>query len=102
MKLNRKQLRKLILEEVKHSNNRLDEIVPVVAIPLGVLVAAGLAGSTVEAEDVYKKLDPKVQKELEKVYKTLKDTMSYLSEDALEDVIAAAINAVGKKVGIID
>lgn len=101
MKLNRKQLRRLVIEELQRSNyGRLDEVAFV--IPLGMLVAAGIAVNNAEAEDVYKKLDPKVQKEMERVYTTLKDTLTYLSEDALEDVIAAAINKVAKFAGIID
>ena len=105
MKITRRQLRKIINEEA----NSINELVPLaiaahtlpVALTaaakskiLGAIVAAGLAVSTVDADDFFKKLDPEVREKIIKAYDSILESLDWLGEDAMEDALAAVINKI--------
>jgi ATP-dependent protease HslVU (ClpYQ) peptidase subunit len=120
MKISRRQLRKIIREELllevgvatagattavmaapaaalsaasaARSAVGLAVIAP--AILLAAIVTAGLAATTVDAQDLFDKLDPEIQDKLRKTHDSLKSTLSYLGKDAVEDALAAVINKI--------
>jgi hypothetical protein len=125
MKISRRQLRKLIREEILLETPILPTaaaaaavsgtaaISPAIAGPmvtgkagvglaviaapaliLAAIVAAGLAATTVDAQDLFDKLDPEIQDKLRKTHDSLKSTLSYLGKDAVEDALAAVINKI--------
>ena len=100
MKINRQQLRKLIISEMSRSiegKQKLNEVA--FLIPPAILAAAGLAASTADAEVVWNKLDPEIQNEINKVYEHLRDTLHYLEDDAVNDIIATAITKIVEYAG---
>ena len=104
MKLNRQKLRKLIIEEINNlSNNRIDEIVPLIPtiIPVGILAIA-FGVSTADAPEIFKRLDPEIQEKLNDAYEQLSGTLSYLKDDALNDIIADVLNKIAVAADVID
>jgi len=95
MKLNRRQLRKLIINEIRSTRSEKHQINEVAfLIPHAILLAAGLAASTADAEAVWNKLDPAVQNEINNVYNDLRRMLHYLEDDAVNDIIATAVTKI--------
>ena len=93
MKLNRKQLRRMI-SEVASQTDRINELVPAlaaagavgVAAPLPIAVPAMLAAAGV-AGDVWNGLDPKTRESIEGTLKSIPDLPGELYDSMIQAIV---------------